>query len=91
MQKLVHLILNQSDFCSVEFQKGADLAMLQPKAELENRTLDLRERREFMALSLKERRQRMAEQAAQIAAYYEERTEILDREAWQGGEIVEGR
>ncbi len=50
----------------------------------------VRERCAFMALPLDERRRRMAEQASQIVAHYEERAECIEREAWQGGDIVEG-
>ncbi len=52
--------------------------------------LTLAQRRVFMTLSLDERRTMLAAQAAErVAAYYEQESERSEREAWQGGDIVE--
>ena len=50
--------------------------------------LTLAQRRAFMTLSLNERRRMLAAQAKRMVAYYEE-SERSEREAWQGGDIVE--
>ena len=51
--------------------------------------LTLAQRRVFMTLSLDERRTMLAAQAERVAAYYEQESERSEREAWQGGDIVE--
>lgn len=51
--------------------------------------LSLAERRAFLTLPLAERRRRLLEQAARLAAHYEQRAEQTERLAWQGGDIVE--
>ena len=51
--------------------------------------LTLAQRRAFMTLSLKERRRMLAAQAERVVAYYEQESERSEREAWQGGDIVE--
>jgi len=51
--------------------------------------LTLAQRRAYMQLPLKERRQRLAAQADRMAEYYEQEAERAEREAWQGGDIVE--
>ena len=53
-------------------------------------TSAVRERRTFMSLPLEERRRQMAEQASKFVTYYDETAEQVEREAWQGGDIVEG-
>jgi hypothetical protein len=63
--------------------------MIHSKTEARDSILALKERREFMKLPLEERRQRLAEQASQMAEHYEGRTVTLEREEWQGGDIVE--
>ncbi len=54
-----------------------------------DRGLSLAQRRAYMRLPLVERRKRLANQAKWMAQYYEQETERIEREAWQGGEIVE--
>jgi len=44
---------------------------------------------EFLRLPIEERRRILAEQAEQIVEHYEEESARLERELWQGGEIVE--
>ena len=51
--------------------------------------LTLAQRRAYMTLSLEERRRMLAAQAERMAAYYEQESEQSEREAWQGGDIVE--
>ena len=51
--------------------------------------LSLAQRRAYMKLPLAERRKRLAEQAERMAEYYEQKPERIEREAWQGGDIVE--
>ncbi len=51
--------------------------------------LSLAQRRAYMKLPLSERRKRLAEQAERMAKYYEQESERIEREAWQGGDIVE--
>lgn len=53
------------------------------------RALSLADRRAFMKLPLEERRRRLAEQAEKMAEHYESEQERAEREAWQGGDIVE--
>ena len=49
----------------------------------------LTQRRAYMQLPLEERRKRLAAQAECMAEYYEQEPERSEREAWQGGDIVE--
>ena len=63
--------------------------MIKSTTEASDRSLGLHERRAFMKLPLEERRRQLAEQASQMAEHYEGRTEGLEREDWQGGDIVE--
>jgi hypothetical protein len=42
-----------------------------------------------MQLPLEERRKRLAAQAERMAEHYEQDPERREREAWQGGDIVE--
>ena len=58
------------------------------RAEVEQ-TLSLAQRRAYMTLPLEERRKRLAAQAEQMVAHYEQEPEQTEREAWQGGDIVE--
>ncbi len=51
--------------------------------------LTLAQRRAYMTLSLEERRKLLAAQAERMAAHYEHESERTEREAWQGGDIVE--
>jgi hypothetical protein len=54
-----------------------------------DQVLTLAQRQAFMTLSLKERRRMLATQAERMVAYYEQESERGEREAWQGGDIVE--
>jgi hypothetical protein len=54
-----------------------------------NPTPSLAQRRAFLKLPLEERRRILSQQADQIAEYYELESEQMDREHWQGGDIVE--
>ena len=51
--------------------------------------LNLAQRRAYMTLSLETRRRMLAAQAERMVAYYEQESERSEREAWQGGDIVE--
>jgi hypothetical protein len=57
-------------------------------AELK-RELTHEQRRDFLKMSLAERRRQMAKQAARMVRHYESATEVGERERWQGGDIVE--
>ena len=63
--------------------------MIRSKPDAVNRCLALQERRAFMKLPLEERRRQMVEQAVQMVEHYENRCEVIEREEWQGGDIVE--
>ena len=54
-----------------------------------DQVLTLAQRRAYMTLSLEERRRMLAAQAEHMVAYYELESERSEREAWQGGDIVE--
>ena len=54
-----------------------------------DQVLTLAQRRAYMTLSLEERRRLLAAQAERMAAYYGQESERTEREAWQGGDIVE--
>ena len=54
-----------------------------------DQALTLAQRRAYMRLSLEERRRILAAQAERMAAFYEQELERSEREAWQGGDIVE--
>jgi len=51
--------------------------------------LTLAQRRVYMTLPLKERRKRLAAQAERMVEHYEQEPDRTEREAWQGGDIVE--
>jgi len=51
--------------------------------------LTLAQRRAYMTLPLEERRKRPAAQAERMVEHYEQEPERTEREAWQGGDIVE--
>ena len=57
--------------------------------ELAEASISLTQRREFLQLTLEERRQELAKQAEQMVKYYESESERMEREVWQGGDIVE--
>lgn len=58
------------------------------KTEVDQR-LSLAQRRAYMRLPLAERRKQLAEQAERMAEYYEQELDRMEREIWQGGDIVE--
>ena len=49
----------------------------------------LTQRRAYMKLPLQERRKRLAAQAERMVDHYEQESEQTERNAWQGGNIVE--
>jgi hypothetical protein len=51
--------------------------------------MTLEQRRAFLKLSLAERRRILSQQAEDAASHYESEQSIREREAWQGGDIVE--
>jgi hypothetical protein len=51
--------------------------------------LILPDRRAFMKLPIEERRRILAKQADELMAHYSDQTIAREREAWQGGDIVE--
>ena len=54
-----------------------------------DQALTLAQRRAYMQLPLEERRRRLATQADRMAEHYKQEAERTEREAWQGGDIVE--
>lgn len=52
---------------------------------------DLRppDRRAFMKLPIEERRRRLEKQANDLMAHYSDQRTALEREIWQGGDVVE--
>jgi hypothetical protein len=52
-------------------------------------TMTLEQRRDFMKLPLDERRRILSQQAENAASHYEFEPSVKEREAWQGGDIVE--
>lgn len=63
--------------------------MIESETVTSQQALGLKDRRAFVKLPLEERRRQLAEQASQMAAHYAGRAESLEREDWQGGDIVE--
>jgi len=51
--------------------------------------MTLEQRRAFLRLSLDERRRILSQQAEHAAKHYESQQSVREREAWQGGDIVE--
>jgi hypothetical protein len=49
----------------------------------------LEQRRAFLKLPLAERRRLLSQQAEEAARHYEAEQSLREREAWQGGDIVE--
>ena len=52
-------------------------------------TMTLEQRRAFLKLPLAERRRILSQQAQRAASHYEFEQRVLEREAWQAGDIVE--
>ena len=63
--------------------------MPEHKTDSTDEALTLEQRRAFMKLPLDERRRQMAKQADQMLNDYEARDEAVERQRWQGGDIVE--
>ena len=57
------------------------------EVEKPKKIITLKERRAHLKLSIEKRRKQLAEQAENLAHHYE--TEKKEREAWQGGDILE--
>lgn len=51
--------------------------------------MSLERRRAFLKLLLAERRTILSQQAAHMAHHYESEESSREREAWQGGDVVE--
>lgn len=51
--------------------------------------MTLEERRAFLKLPIEERRRRMTQLAEQMVEHYQSAEETAQRQAWQGGDIVE--
>jgi len=51
--------------------------------------MTLEQRRAFLKLSLVERRRILSQQAEEVAVHYESDQSAREREAWQGGDIVD--
>ncbi len=51
--------------------------------------MTLEQRRAFLKLPLDERRKILSRQAEDAANHYESQQSVREREAWQGGDIVE--
>ena len=51
--------------------------------------MTLQQRRAFLKLPLAERRRILSQQAEDAATHYEFEQNVQEREAWQGGDIVE--
>ena len=51
--------------------------------------MTLEQRRAFLKLPLAERRRILSQQAENAASHYESEQSVREREAWQGGDIVE--
>ena len=55
--------------------------------EKPKKIITLKERRSHLKLSLAQRRRQLAKQADKLIKHY--KTEMQEREAWQGGDIIE--
>jgi hypothetical protein len=51
--------------------------------------MTIEQRRAFLKLPLAERRRLLSQQAEEAASHYESEQSFGEREAWQGGDIVE--
>lgn len=61
--------------------------LIEAETEQLEQIITLEQRREHLKLPLAERRRQLAEQAQELAIYYEATKQ--ERELWQGGDIVE--
>jgi acyl-CoA reductase-like NAD-dependent aldehyde dehydrogenase len=66
----------------------ADVAESQEKSIVEQ-AISLSQRRAYLKLPPEERRRHLAAQADRMVEHYEQVAERTEREAWQGGDIVE--
>jgi hypothetical protein len=73
---------------SYTHRKGSNTMSTQETIEATT-PLTLADRLAFMKLPVKERRRILAEQAELMAEHYEDESLSREREAWQGGDIVE--
>ena len=64
------------------------MAIQAQKTEV-GQVLTLAQRRDYMQLPLEERRRRLEAQADRVADHYEQALQRKEREACQGGDIVE--
>ena len=55
----------------------------------QNAVISLTDRRAFLKLPIEERRKVLTVQAERMAQHYEQESEALEREAWQGGDVLE--
>ena len=60
-----------------------------PEKSTSEQAISLSQRRAYLKLPLEERRRYLAAQAGRMVEHYEQTTERAEREAWQGGDIVE--
>ena len=63
--------------------------MLITHEKTSKKSLTLKERRDFLNLSIEERRHILSKQAEELAKSYESDSSTKDRETWQGGDIFE--
>ncbi len=64
------------------------MSMQAQKIEVDQ-ILSLAQRRAYIKLPLEERRKRIEAQAGRMVEHYEQDQGRTEREAWQGGDIVE--
>ena len=84
----VILLCVESEEPLVAVEDLADVAESQEKSTSEQ-AISLSQRRAYMKLPLEERRRYLTAQADRMVEHYEQTTERAEREAWQGGDIVE--
>lgn len=63
--------------------------MLKQDDLLSSQEITIEQRRAFLRLPLAERRRILVEQAESASHQYESEPNVQEREAWQGGDIVE--
>ena len=63
--------------------------MKKPEVVHREQGLTLEQRRGFLILPVEERRCQMAEQAARMVEHYQLADKVQERQAWQGGDLVE--
>ena len=85
---LVILPLVEFEELTAAVKNLADVVESQEESTSEQ-AISLSQRRAYMKLPLEERRRHLAAQADRMVEHYEQATERAEREAWQGGDIVE--